>query len=48
MSLRIDPELYERLRLAAFERRVAQAAIIREAIEARLDELDAASAPDAA
>jgi predicted DNA-binding protein len=41
MTIRIDGELYERLRLQAFERRVSQVAIIREGIEKRVAELEA-------
>lgn len=41
MTLRLDGELYERLRTAAFKRRVSRAAIIREGLEARLADLEA-------
>lgn len=40
MTIRFDPDLYERLRVAAFEDRVAMNEIVTEAVRARLDERD--------
>ena len=42
MTIRLPKELYERLRLAAFEDRTSQAAIITEGVELRLTERDRA------
>jgi predicted DNA-binding protein len=42
MTIRLPKELYERLRLAAFEDRTSQAAIITEGVELRLAERDRA------
>jgi predicted DNA-binding protein len=44
LTLRLEPDLYERLRLLAFKRRVSLASIIREGTEARLAELEAETA----
>lgn len=44
LSLRIDPELYERLRTTAFERRVSQSAIIRDGLAAELARIDSEAA----
>jgi predicted DNA-binding protein len=44
LTLRLEPDLYERLRLLAFERRVSLASIIREGTEARVAELEAEAA----
>jgi predicted DNA-binding protein len=41
LTVRLEPDMYERLRLAAFERRVPQAVIIREGLEARLAAIEA-------
>ncbi len=45
MTIRISGDLYERLRRQAFENRVPQSVIVREGIEQRVAELEAA--PDA-
>jgi predicted DNA-binding protein len=44
MTIRIGPELYERLRRQAFEHRVPLSAIVREGTEKRVAELEAAVA----
>jgi predicted DNA-binding protein len=44
MTIRITGELYERLRRQAFEHRVSQSEIVREGIESRVAELEAAVA----
>ena len=48
MTLRLPDDVYERLRMAAFKRRTSQTAIIREALEVRLAEIEAQDARDAA
>lgn len=43
MSVRIPEDLYEQLRVAAFERRVPMNTLVSEGIELRLAELKAAA-----
>jgi predicted transcriptional regulator len=40
MTIRLEPDLYERLRTAAFERRMAMNAIVADAVRAELEEGD--------
>jgi predicted DNA-binding protein len=44
MTIRISPELYERLRRQAFEHRIPLSVIVREGTEKRVAELEAGAA----
>lgn len=46
MTLRLEPDLAKRLRLAAAYRGVSQTSIVKEAVRRELDRLEAAGDPE--